>query len=212
MTEEEIKVLQDAKVAAETRAAEAEALAISAKEEADKAKGDTIKVVDELKVERLKKNEALENAKLLNKDGTDVNALIEAALHSRDTKDRESAFAEALNEFKASKSEFQSDTAGLVSSKFEEDLKRFNFADVHSKEQMKARLDEAYRFINFKPGQQEEGNNYGGSSFNPNPVDPSKDVSLEGIKTVLEKTGMDEAKFKALREKYPDAFGSLGIE
>lgn len=210
MTEEEIQALKNATVAAETRAVEAEALANSAREEADKAKGDVTRVVDELKEERLKKNEAIDKAKLLNKDETDVSSLIEAALQSRDTKTRETSFIEALEEFKNSKSEFKSDTTGLVSTKFEADLKRFNFSDVGTKEQMKARLEEAYRFLNFKPGQQEE-NNYGGGSFNAAPANENTEDTLKNVEKVLEATGMDEERFKQLREKYPGALSTLGI-
>jgi len=209
MLEEEIKALQDAKVAAETRAAEVEALLISSKEEADKARGDLTSVVDELKEERLKKNEALSKANLSN-DGVDVNALIESALQTRDTQYRETSLKEALSEFKANKSEFQNDTAGLVSSKFEEGLKRFNFADVSTKEQMKARLEDVYKYINFKPGD-ESGSDYSGSSFNANPVAEVKDDTLKNVASVLETTGVTEDKYKALRTKYPDAFGSLGL-
>lgn len=211
MTEEEIKVLQDAKEAAETRAVEAEALAVTAKEEADKATSDVTKVVDELKEERLKKNEALEKAKLISKDGTDLNALIEDAFKNRDTKDRETSFIEALTEFKTSKTEFQSDTTGLVATKFEEDLKRFNFSDVQTKEQMKTRLEEAYAFLNHKPSE-EQGQEYGGSTPTP-PVTPANaDEALKNVETVLEQTGMSDEKFKSLREKYPEALGNLGIE
>lgn len=209
MTDEEIKALQDAKEAAEKKAADAEALAIAARAEADKSKADLTNVVDELKAERLKKAEALAKANLTT-DGTDVNALIEAALQTRESQSRADSFKEALLEFKAAKPEFQADAAGLVYSKFENGLKRFNFSDITNKEQMKSRLEEAYRFLNAtsldNSGQEYEGGISMPNSINQPQTGPSKD-----IKAVLESTGMDEARFKTLKEKYPEALESLGM-
>lgn len=209
MTEEEIKALQDAKLEAERKATEAETLAMSLKAEVEKAKGDISKVVEELTEERRKKQDALDKAKLSNGE-IDVNDIIEQAFKSREEQTRKASFEEALNEFKASKQEFQADAAGLVFSKFEEGLKRFNFSDIANKDQMKARLEDVYKFMNFRPNE-EGGSEYEGSSANPAPVNPVSAEPSGDVKKVLDATGVDVGKYKTLREKYPDAFNSLGL-
>lgn len=209
MTEEEIQALQDAKLEAERKATEAETLAMSLKAEVEKAKGDISKVVEELTEERRKKQDALDKAKLSNGE-IDVNDIIEQAFKSREEQTRKASFEEALNEFKASKQEFQADAAGLVFSKFEEGLKRFNFSDIANKDQMKARLEDVYKFMNFRPND-EGGSEYEGNSANPAPVNPVSAEPSGDVKKVLDATGVDVGKYKTLREKYPDAFNSLGL-
>lgn len=209
MTEEEIQALKDAKEEAERKATEATEAARLAKEEADKAKGDVTKIVGELTEERRKKQEALDQAKLTTGE-LSVNDIVEQALKTREEESRKASFNEALNEFKAAKSEFQADSAGLVYSKFEKGLQRFNFSDVQTKEQMKARLEEAYRFLN--PAQSnEEVSDYTGGQPNPAPVGDVRNNPSVDEKKVLEMTGMDSDKYKALKAKYGDAFGSLGL-
>lgn len=209
MTEEEIQALQDAKLEAERKATEAETLAMSLKAEVEKAKGDISKVVEELTEERRKKQDALDKAKLSNGE-IDVNDIIEQAFKSREEQTRKASFEEALNEFKASKQEFQADAAGLVFSKFEEGLKRFNFSDIANKDQMKARLEDVYKFMNFRPND-EGGSEYEGNSANPAPVNTVSAEPSGDVKKVLDATGVDVGKYKTLREKYPDAFNSLGL-
>lgn len=202
MTEEEIKALQEELEAAKAAAAQAKA-------EAEKAKGDVQKVVDELTEERRKKQEAERKAAITNGE-PDIEALIDQAIKSREEKTREQEFKSALEEFRASKHEFQADAAGLVFSKFEDQLKRFNFSDIQSKEQMKARLEEVYRFMNFKPNG-DEGLEYEGSPSNPFNVDGPRQETPREVKSVLEMTGMEQDKFKDLKTKYPEALESLGL-
>lgn len=210
MTEEEIKALQEAKEEAERRASEAQEAANAAKTEADKARTDLDNTVEELKSERLKKAEAL--AKLnINKGEPDVKSLIEQAIQEKEIEHRELELTEAINEFKLSKSEFQTDTSGIVFSKFQENLKRFNLSDVNSKEQAKARLEEVYKFINFKSStlnsQEYEGTPSGG---NTPPTNDGK-YSIETEK-LLSGAKMDKEKFEKLKSKYPDALTGIGIE
>jgi len=210
MTEDEIKALQEAKAESDRKLeAQIEATRV-AQEEAAKHKGDVDKTVAELVEERRKKQEAIDRAKLNNGE-LDITEVIEQAFKAKKDEARKSDFTTALNEFKASKSEFQSDAAGLVYSKFEAGLNRFNFSDVETKEQMKARLEEAYRFLNpSKEGSEEPS--YTGSPSNANPVTQSNYTQSADEKKVLESTRMDEAKYKALKGKYRDAFAGLGLE
>lgn len=208
MTEEDIKVLQDAKEAAETRAQEAEQKAADALAAAEKSKGDVDNIVAELTEERRKKNEAIEKQKLQTGD-IDINEVIQSAFKEKEEAQRKSDFQTALSEFQASKPEFQADSAGIVFSKFKEGLSRFNFSDVSTKEQAKARLEEAYRFLSpSKEGDDEPS--YSGSSSNPAPVRQNAQES-DNDKRAIESTGMDEARYKALKAKYGDAFSSLGL-
>lgn len=209
MTEEEIKALQEAKEAAERREQEALALATRAAEERDKAKIDLTNTVEELKALRLKR---IENPDKLNLSNTepDVKELIEQALQEREENSKKSEFDRALADFKSSKPEFQNDAAGIVYMKFEDGLKRFNFTDVANKDQMKSRLEEVYQFLNFKP-MNAQGEEYEGTPSGSNPVPLSPDQVPASFKAAVETAGMDPVRAKTLREKYPEAFDSLGL-
>ncbi len=210
MTEEEIKALQEAKDAAERRVTELEQ---SLAAERTEFKTSIDKVVEELKEERRKKNEALGKTSL--KEGAgygpeDIQSLVEETLRKREEEKIKSEFETALAEFKASKPEFQADSAGLVFSKFEDGLKMFNFDDIKSKEQMKGRLEEVYRYINFKPTNT-ENMEYEGSPSNSNPAPVKADEINPSVRGAIGAAGIDAARAKELQSKYPEAFESLGI-
>lgn len=209
MTEEEIKALQDAKEAAEKLAADTHAILLQERAEKERAQTGLNNLVEELKTERLKKNEALGKVDL-SKNEVDVKVLIEQAFAERENTVRKSSYEEALSEFKSSKQEFQADAAGIVFSKFQDGLKRFNFADIGSKEQMKSRLEEVYRFMNFKPNE-ESSPEYDGAPANPYPTKDTPTQMPNDIKEVLKESGMDEAKYNSLRTKYPEALSGLGM-
>lgn len=209
MTEEEIKALQDAKDAAERRVAEVEAAALLARQEADKAKQDVSKIVDELTEERRKKNEALSKLNINNGE-PDVNTLIEQALQSKEMERRKQELETAIAEFKSSKSEFQSDAAGLVFGKFQEELKKFNLSDVTTKEQAKKRLEEVYRFINYKSTTNDTPT-YDGTPTDVN-TPPVKDGKLSPMDdATLKIAGLTPEKFTEFKSKYADALNGLGI-
>jgi len=209
MTEEEIKALKEAKEAAERRVADAEAAALLAKQEADKAKLDVTKVVDELTEERRKKNEALSKLNINNND-TDVNSLIEQALQGKEQERRKQEFEAAIAEFKSSKSEFQTDAAGLVFGKFQEELKKYNFNEVSSKEQAKKRLEEIYKFVNFKASNSEPLD-YDGTPTGINTIPVSEAAITQMNEAALKTAGMTPEKFTQLKSKYPEALNGLGI-
>ena len=214
MTEEEIQALKDAKEAAETRAAEVAEQARLAKEAADEANSKLTNVVEELKTERQKKNEALEKLNINNpptQDGPpDVATLIEQELQKRERERQAREVQEAVDEFRKSKTEFQADTSGIVFDKFKKELAKFNFSDVTSKEQAKARLEEVYRFAN-NTRQEEDRPEYEGSPRVPgSPPAPQERLSAEA-EEALKATGMDKERFSKLSNKYPDAISGLGF-
>lgn len=209
MTEEEIKALEERAEEAERRADDAIALATRAAEERDKFKGDLTNVVEELKTVRKQRNEPLDKSNLSNTE-PDVNELIEKALRERDENAKKTEFDRALAEFKSSKPEFQNDAAGIVYMKFEDGLKRFNFSDIGSKDQMKSRLEEVYQFLNFKP-MNAQGEEYDGTPSGSSPVPVSPDQVSAPYKAAVEFSGIDAARAKTLQEKYPEAFDSLGL-
>lgn len=208
MTEEEIKALQDAQAAATAKIAEYEAAMTQLKADAEKAKEDLNKVVEELKDERQKKNEALSKVDL--KEGVDVNALIEQALQAREAEVTKSAFEEAIQEFKNSKQEFQNDAAGLVFGRFQEGMKRFNFADIKTKDQIKNRLEEVYKFLNFKPNESESEEYAGTPSSNGAPSVTDNSISAQ-TKSILKDNKISEEQYKDLQTKFPEALAGLGI-
>lgn len=212
MTPEEIQALKEAKEAAETRAAAAEAAALAAKSTAEEVASKLNNVVEELKEERRKKNEALEKQNINQppSQNLDVAQLIEQELQKKEQERLKRDFETAIEEFKASKTEFQADQAGLVFDKFKQQMTKFNFSDVSTKEQAKARLEEIYRFTNFK-GNNEAAQQYEGSpQYSPTPRSLDGQLSAETAK-VLEESGVQKEKFEALAKKYPDALTSLGI-
>lgn len=208
MTEEEIKALQDAKEAAERRAAEADAAAKAAQAEAEKAKGDLTNVVEELKTQRQKTAEALTKANL-NNNGVDVNSLIEQALQEKEAAKRKSEIEQAINEFKASKPEFQSDTAGIVFGKFQETLKMFNLNSVSDKDGAKRLLEDVYKFSGLG-SQGGSGSEYGGSPSVPPAPGSVPNRSEKTVEELAKTTGMPADKVKKLADKYPDAISGLG--
>jgi len=209
MTEEEIKALKDAKEAAERRAAEAETLAQAMKVVADNAKSSLNGVVEELKTERQLKNEALAKANI-NSGGQDVSSLIEQAFATREQERKKTELEQAIAEFKGSKTEFQTDTAGLVYGKFQEHLTRFNLNDLNTKEQAKARLEEIYRFVNFK---EQNGNDstYEGTPQSGTDVPDNSGRITQETEQVIKDAGIAPEKFNHLREKYSEAMQGLGI-
>jgi len=210
MTEEEIKALQVAKEETEVKLAEALEAARVATENATKSKGDVDKIVAELTEERRKKQEALDKANLTNREPMNVNEAIAQAFREREDQTRKADLESVMAEFKASKPEFQADAAGLVYSKFEQGLKQFTFADVTNKEQMKARLENAYRFLS--PTQDAGAEpDYSGNAPSYSPVSSADPAQSINERKVLEDTGMDPAKYKALKAKYGEAFYNLGL-
>ncbi len=210
MTDEEIKALQDAKEAAERRAADAAALAEAARVEAEKSKTDLQGLVEELKVERQKKNEALSKVNINNSEPVDISSAIEQALKAKEDERRQKELEEAIAEFKSSKSEFQADAAGLVFDKFKSTLGKFNLSDIQTKEQAKSRLEEIYRFANFKEAGGQELN-YDGTPQNGYSVPDNGNKLTRDVENVIESARMDTDKFTKLKNKYPEALSGLGI-
>lgn len=209
MTEEEINALKAAKEEAERKASEALSAVEAARAEAEKAKQDVTKVVDELKEERRKKQEALGNANI-NNETPDVNSLIEQALATKEAERRKTELEEAIAEFKGSKTEFQSDAAGLVFEKFKKELSKFNFSDVTNKAQAKARLEEVYRFAN-KSSDTPLGSEYDGAPRGGHDVPSGNEHESKETKTAMELARMDKEKFDKLKTKWGDALDSLGM-
>lgn len=191
MTDEEIKALLEAKESAEKAAQE--------------AKASLEGVVNELKELRKKRDQE----PTINNQ-PDVNQVVENALKAREEAERQASFERALAEFKTSKSEFATDTTGLVFSRFQETLKKFNLSDLRNKEDAKQRLEEVYRFANFQ-GTTSSPADYEGTPQTGTAV-PSGETKLKKeLQTVLETTGLNEEKFKNLQKKFPDALSSLGL-
>jgi len=210
MTEEEIIALKEELEATKKRVAEAEAAAQVANSLVEKSKQDLTKVVEELKDERIKKNEALSKANLNNGE-LDVNTLIEQALSQKEAERRKQELESAIAEFKTSKPEFQADQVGLVFGKFKDNLSRFNFADVSTKEQARQRLEEAYRFLNFTPNG-ETGAGYDGTPRTGQTPPTNDGKTSQETEKVLEMAKMEKEKFNKLKGKYGEAFNALGIE
>lgn len=211
MTDEEIQAITSAKAAAEQKAADAEARAVAAQEEALKFKNGLETVVEELKTERQKKNEALEKLTNINQGGSvDVETVVEQHIRKKEQERIAAELTLAIEEFKNSKPEFQADTAGIVFDKFKSSLSKFNLSDVTTREQAKQRLEEVYRFYNFKPDG--AGSEYpGGIPAGHSIPEAEKQVSTE-IKSALNAAGMSDEKFTDFKKKYPEALNGLGIQ
>tara|TARA_R100001086_G_C11848217_1_gene261041 strand:- start:26998 stop:27633 length:636 start_codon:yes stop_codon:yes gene_type:complete len=211
MTEEEIQALQTERDEAIARAKEAE--------ENDAKKVEEIKGLrtraQEAEAERDEVKQKLTITKDPNEDGKDEPSLADAIqqeLNRRDAESRKKNFEQAVEEFRKSKPEFQADDAGLVFDKFKKNMDNFNLSGVSTKEEAKAKLEEIYRFTNFKEGKvgDDQSPEYDGTpSGGGNPPADTERISQSDA-AVIKETGMDPEKFKKLSEKYPDALSSLG--
>lgn len=210
MTEEEINALVTAKAEAEAKASEALRIAEEARAAAEKAKADLGGVVNELTEERRKKQEAIDKANITNPQSVDVSTLVEKALQEKESQRKQSEITEAIAEFKSSKPEFQNDAAGIVFEKFKNELNKFNLSDIRNKAEATARLNEIYRFVNFRGGEG-QGMDYDGSPSSGYTVPTSERQTPKELDSAMKSVGMDETKFKKLQEKYPDALNGLGI-
>lgn len=212
MTEEEIKALQEEKQEFENKYNELLTSVETLKGESGKAKEDLNKVVEELKEERRKKQEALDKASINNGEPVDVEQLVTEALTKKEQERRRQEVEQAMTEFKSSKPEFQSDPSGLVYSKFEQVLSRFNLSDITSKEEAKARLDEIYKFAKFK-GEvpQDDVPSYEGTPSTGSSAPGSADPKEREIEELIKGTKVSKERYSELKQKYGDAFESLGI-
>jgi len=136
--------------------------------------------------------------------------LFEQALQGKEQERRKQEFEAAIAEFKSSKSEFQTDAAGLVFGKFQEELKKYNFNEVSSKEQAKKRLEEIYKFVNFKASNSEPLD-YDGTPTGINTIPVSEAAITQMNEAALKTAGMTPEKFTQLKSKYPEALNGLGI-
>lgn len=208
MTEEEIKAILAAKEEAEKRVSEAETAASAARAEADKFRGDLEGVVNELKEERQKKNEALSKLNI-NGNPPDVTTLVESVLQEKESARRKAELEQAINEFKNSKPEFAKDPSGLLFDKFKQSLSRFNFSDISSREEAKKMLDKVYAFENFKGSSDDPAHD--GTPSGVESVPGDSNPIPRGLDGVIETARIDKEKFVKLQSKYPDALNGLGI-
>lgn len=217
MTEDEIQALKTAKEEAEKRASEAEIAAQAARDEVEKARGDLNNVVEEIKDLRAKKAEAEEKAKISNPEpgaqnqSPDVSELVRQELSKAEQERAKREIQQAVEEFKNSKTEFQADSTGLVFDKFQKELSKFNFSDITNKEQAKARLEEAYRFV-----KQTNPETLGGPEHEGTPRSATSPKGEDGrlpqdVERTVENAGMNPEKYRKLLEKYGDALNSLGF-
>jgi len=216
MTEQEIQALQEAKEAAEKSAADAQAAVDAAKAEAEKVRVDLSNVVEELKDVRAKKAEAESKAQI-NKANPepnqtpDVSELVRQELSKAEQERVKKEMEQAINEFRGSKTEFQNDSSGIVYEKFEKELSKFNFSDVSSKEQAKARLEEAYRFVKQTNPESLGEQRHEGTPRSPStPKDEGGQLAQDTERT-LENTGMSRETYSKLSGKYSEALNSLGF-
>ncbi len=212
MTDEEIKALEDAKAEAERLAEDARKQAEEAQQQAQKAKEDLMGVVDELKEERRKKAEALEKAKITNKEEPeDITTAVERALAEKEAERRRRELESAIEQFKSSKTEFKNDETGLVFERFKQSLDMFNLEKIDSKEQALDILEKAYKLEKQNSGV-EDDSGYEGTPSGVSPAPTSTDPNDGRVEQLAEGTGVPKDRLKELKEKYRDAFSGLGIE
>lgn len=177
-------------------------------------------VVNELKSERTLKQEAqkeLEAKKdvpVTPADATDPIKLMEGVLQKRDEDSAATQRAEALEDFKNSHVEFnsESDAAGIVFAKFEKELNRFNTSGIKSKAEMSKLLSEAYDFMNRNATKHEESAQYhkGSKPSSGSVPEGSNNGNLTDAETrLMLEIGWTKDRFVAAKAKRPAYIASL---
>lgn len=210
MTEEQIKALQDAAEAAEARAQAAEQARLIAEAQVKEKEASLAGVVDELKTERQKKNEALEKANLINPGSINVDEVVSAALAKKEQERMKEELEQAVQEFKTSKTEFQTDASGIVFDKFKQGLGIFNLSSAKSKAEARALLENAYKFLNANTST-DAGTDYSGGAANAAPVPTNAPGISTEVQSALTSAKMSPEQLKRIQDKYPDALNGLGI-
>ena len=96
------------------------------------------------------------------------------------------------------------DAAGIVFRKFEEEMSKFNFSGLKTKEEIKARMEEVYEFQNRSKRTEQKPNFYNGTRQISTEVQVTDENSLtNGEKKLMEDMGMDKERFLKIKEKRP---------
>lgn len=145
--------------------------------------------------------------------GNDPESIIRKILSERDSETIKAERTRAEQEFKREHSEFSesNDPGGLKYEEFKRTLSKFNLSGLSTREDIKARMSDAYRLM-IPPKKEETGGTfYSGSPSNPGgDIDTDKEQKLEPREDALRKElGWDKDKFLAQKAKRPNYIRQL---
>lgn len=177
---------------------------------------DKANMVDELKAEREAKRIAKEELEKT-KTKTDLNItdpieIVKRVLQEKEVEESKGAFEQAKAELKETYNEFSSetDTSGIVFKKFEDEMAKFNFSGLKTKEEYKARLNEVYEHMNRTKKPSDSVNFHTGTKQfgSEQRTTDSSTLSDKEVKLINE-MGWDKERFLKTKEKRPAYVASL---
>lgn len=171
-------------------------------------------LVEELKAEREAKRLAKEEVEKIKStaNADDPEEIVKRILNKKDEESVQEAFDSVKEEMRRSHNEFDptTDSAGIVFKKFEDELAKFNFDGLKTKEQIKARMQEVYEFQNRGKRTETKPNFYGGTK-NISTDAPALDGNslTGGEKKLMEDLEWTKERFLQVKEKRPAFVKSL---
>lgn len=174
-------------------------------------------LVEEIKTERQKKQEAEKLFKEAQEKGSqmgDPKEIFKGLIEEQTKEQVKKNLTESKENFKKEFKEFapDNDPTGLKYQKFESELRKFNFDGLESREQFTARLKEVYEFMNRKEHKGDDSINYYGGTPGGGGTEPiindgaglhPKEVAL------IKEMGITREKFIEIRSKRPGYVRSL---
>ena len=215
MSEEDKKAAEAAAAVEAAEKREKELVEITAKAEEAVAN-----MTEELKGERTKKQDALKELEELKgkqdpkPTGDDPEEVVERVLTRRQEEESKSNFASSIDDFKKTVPAFskESDEAGIAFGKFENELKKFNFDGLNSKEEFMTRFKEVQEYMNRGKKETDEPESFHQGTPQGDGSDPGEDDSAtlnDAEKRFIREDGMDKAKFLEIKAKRPHYVASL---
>lgn len=186
---------------------------------------DKAKLVSEIQAERAKKQAAEEAKRLAEEelkkkevpaptvDDSDPEKIVVRVLEKKEQEAAKTALEEAKADLKRMYNEFSQDTdaGGILFSKFENELSKFNLSGLRTKEQFLNRFKEVYEFMNrtkksvdtkpnFHPGTPQFGSDA--------PAIDGATLSDAEMK-VIQEQGITKERYLKIKEKHPNFVQSL---
>ncbi len=142
---------------------------------------------------------------------SDPRKIVEEVLNQKEQEAAKEAFKDAIEDLKKTYNEFsqETDAAGIVFGKFENEMRKFNFSGLKTKEEFKARLDEVYNYMNrtLPPKSQEfyQGTRQSGSEQKTTDKNTLSDKEMRLIQSM----GWDKERYLKTKAKRPVFIESL---
>lgn len=144
--------------------------------------------------------------------GSDPEEIVKKVLQEKEAEASRNALEEAKADLKKLYNEFnpETDKAGIVFSKFEAELNKFNLSGLKTKEDYLNRFKEVYEFMNRRAGSPDKPNFYGGTRQSGSDAPTNDGVALSDSESkLIRDMGWDRERYLKIKEKRPAYVASL---